>query len=215
MNVCRNDGGFNHNAQALRICELLETSYPEFPGLESDARSAGRPATSERQASADNCETAVDDERADSPLLEVQVVDAADSIAYDAHDADDALGVRPAARWSNCWKCRCGARRASASSGGRRSLNDRQLRRAIVHEVIDWQVSDVIEQSLRALAEQRVESVADVRQSPPIILPSAELAEKKVNLERFLFDKVYRHPGVLAQAPHGSAGACEKRLTCW
>ena len=38
-----------------------------------------------------------------------------------------------------------------------------------------------------------------MRKSPPIILPSPELAEKKVNLERFLFDKVYRHPGVLEQ----------------
>src|SRR6187397_1198917 len=29
----RDDGGFNHNKQALRIFELLETSYREFPGL--------------------------------------------------------------------------------------------------------------------------------------------------------------------------------------
>src|SRR6476660_4716283 len=29
----RDDGGFNHNEQALRICELLETRYPNFPGL--------------------------------------------------------------------------------------------------------------------------------------------------------------------------------------
>src|SRR6187397_2241037 len=34
LNDClRGEGGFNHNAQALRICELLETSYREFPGL--------------------------------------------------------------------------------------------------------------------------------------------------------------------------------------
>src|ERR1700748_3066436 len=29
----RNEGGFNHNAQGLRVCELLETSYREYPGL--------------------------------------------------------------------------------------------------------------------------------------------------------------------------------------
>src|SRR4051812_21474175 len=34
LNEClRNDDGFNHNAQGLRVCELLETSYREFPGL--------------------------------------------------------------------------------------------------------------------------------------------------------------------------------------
>ena len=34
LNEClRGSGGFNHNAQGLRICELLETSYREYPGL--------------------------------------------------------------------------------------------------------------------------------------------------------------------------------------
>jgi dGTPase len=79
------------------------------------------------------------------------------------------------------------------------SLSERRMLRAIVHEVIDWQVSDVIENSARTLAEQRIESVQDVRLAPLIIATSPELAEKKANLERFLFDKVYRHPGVLAK----------------
>ena len=90
LNECLQDeGGFNHNAQALRICELLETSYREFPGLEFDARSFGRTQQrrSEKRTARHNEATL----RIDSPLLEVQVVDAADSIAYDAHDADDAL----------------------------------------------------------------------------------------------------------------------------
>src|SRR4026208_800085 len=29
----QNEGGFNHNAQALRIFEILESAYPDFPGL--------------------------------------------------------------------------------------------------------------------------------------------------------------------------------------
>jgi dGTPase len=33
----------------------------------------------------------------------------------------------------------------------------------------------------------------------PLILPSTELLEKKMNLEKFLFDKVYRHPRVLTE----------------
>ncbi len=78
-------------------------------------------------------------------------------------------------------------------------LDDRQLRRAIVHEVIDWQVNDVIEYAAHVLAERHVGCVLDVRKSPLIIGPSAELAEKKGILERFLFDRVYRHPRVLSQ----------------
>ena len=73
--------------------------------------------------------------------------------------------TRSARRWSNLlelplWREARRARRAIHAK-----LDDRQLRRAIVHEVIDWQVSDVIERSQRALAERRIESVADVRKA--------------------------------------------------
>ena len=68
-----------------------------------------------------------------------------------------------------------------------------------MHEVIDWQVSDAIERPVRMIAETHVGGVPDVRTAPVMIGPSAELAEKKANLERFLFDKVYRHPAVLAK----------------
>src|SRR3954451_23430857 len=88
LNEClQKEGGFNHNAQALRICELLESGYPEFPGLnlslevlEGQEHRATKSAGSEHNSG-----------QTQSPLLEVQVVDAADSITYDAHDADDSL----------------------------------------------------------------------------------------------------------------------------
>src|SRR4051812_46054655 len=91
LNEClRNDGGFNHNAQGLRVCELLETSYREFPGLNLTQEVLdGQRQRSEKDPS-NNANGSLR-EPAFSPLLEVQVVDAADSIAYDAHDADDAL----------------------------------------------------------------------------------------------------------------------------
>jgi dGTPase len=76
-------------------------------------------------------------------------------------------------------------------------LNDRQLRRAIVHEVIDWQVSDILDHAQRELTERKTANVHDVRRMPAIIQPSSELAEKKTGLESFLFDTVYRHPDVL------------------
>ena len=39
--------------------------------------------------------------------------------------------------------------------------------------------------------------------------PSAELAEKKSGLERFLFDHVYRHPGILAKRTEAQAALRE------
>ncbi len=198
LNECLHDvGGFNHNAQALRICELLETSYREFPGLNLtiEVLDGQRRRTEKHRLAATSTS---DNTPTGSPLLEVQVVDAADSIAYDAHDADDALelGLLKLEQLPEVplW------REASERVIGRKaSLNERQLLRAIVHEVIDWQVSDILENAARVLSERHIASVQDVRRAPLLIAPSAELGQKKANLERFLFDNVYRHPELLAK----------------
>jgi dGTPase len=198
LNDCLRDyGGFNHNAQAIRICELLETSYREFPGLNLTREVLdGQQRRTEKQWQ----ERPADGEppHFDSPLLEVQVVDAADSIAYDAHDADDALelGLLEVEQLLQVplW------REARERVVGRTSaLTERQLLRAIVHEVIDWQVNDIIEDSTRIVRSRAIGTIQDVQGSPLIIVPSADLARKKANLERFLFDNVYRHPRLLAK----------------
>src|SRR5690242_4354881 len=86
----RDHGGFEHNRHGLRIVELLEYRYPAFPGLnlswevlEAMAQHSGRRDAPEVAAYL----------TAGRPLLEAQVVDAADSLAYDAHDVDDAFGA--------------------------------------------------------------------------------------------------------------------------
>ena len=81
------EGGFSHNAQALRIMELLENRYPDFPGLNLSREVLG--------AQMSRCDKANEHGR----LLEAQVVDAADSIAYDTHDADDAIPRQRMAAW--------------------------------------------------------------------------------------------------------------------
>ena len=187
----RDHGGFNHNAQALRVVELLENRYPEYPGL-----NLSREVLDGQARRIDKRAGEV------SPLLEVQVVDAADSIAYDSHDADDALELRllslPQLLEVPLWRDAAGRVQKRYAS-----LDDRQLRRAIVHEVINWQVDDIRETVDRELAERGVASVADVRRAPILAAPSTSLAELKSGLERFLFREVYRHEAV--QGPRESA----------
>jgi dGTPase len=198
LNECLKDcGGFNHNAQGLRICELLENSYRETPGLNlSQEVLEGQQVRAVKHRTPSATRGGGDVKR--SPLLEVQVVDVADSIAYDAHDADDALeiGLLQAGDLLRVPLWREACERVERLSP---ELSDRQRRRAIVHETIDWQVGDVIENTTCLLAENDVNSVGDVRRSLPIVLPSKALLEKKTNLEQFLFDNVYRHPRVLAE----------------
>ena len=178
-------GGFSHNRHALRIVEELEQRYPEFPGLNLSLE------VLEGQA-----------ERADkhagppSPLVEVQVVEAADSVAYDTHDADDALHLKLLSLDEllevPLW------RRAERRVRVRyQALERDELKRAVLHELIDWQVSDLLERASRKLAEPQFTGVAAVRAAAHVLEASPELAEQKRELERFLHEHVYRHPTIL------------------
>jgi dGTPase len=187
LNEClRDEGGFSHNRQALRIFELLENRYPEFPGLNLSLEVLeGQQARADKRAAAS------------SPLLEVQVVDAADSVAYDAHDADDALQLGlvtleeliEVPLWSEAAQ---NVRRKFAE------LNAEELRRAIVHQLIDSLVSDLLTATSARLGRAAPANVDAVRGSPVFVAPSSGVAERKAELERFLYAKVYRHPAVLA-----------------
>jgi dGTPase len=179
------DGGFNHNAQALRIFEELETRYHEFPGLNLSVE------VLEGQFNRANKGAGL------AALLEVQVVDAADSIAYDTHDADDALesGLLALEELLELPLWREAAARVRRRAA---ALTRDELRRAVLHELIDWQVSDLLEGTLQRLTEREIDTVADVRAAGPLIYPDADLAEKKAELERFLHQRVYRHPLVMS-----------------
>lgn len=180
-------GGFNHNQHGLRIVTELEQRYREFPGLNltievlegQSARATKATPGTER------------------PLLEAQVVDAADSVAYDTHDVDDALEHRlltmAELRELSLW--READRRVRLRY---QDLDGSQLRRAILHELIDWQVGDLLAQAQSRLAEWRIDSVEAVRRAPLIIEPSTDLAAQKIELEKFLAERVYRHPQLLS-----------------
>jgi dGTPase len=204
----RGEGGFDHNAQALRIVELVESRYPEFPGLNlSREVLAGQRHRAEKKhgaggkglgagiysLAAGSLSSALH-----SPLLEFQVTDAADSIAYDAHDADDALelGLVQLDELLEVPLWREAGRRVAERFT---ELSDRQRRRAIVHALINWRVSDLLEVAGRRLTDQAVASVADVRRAGTLVEASPELADLKQGLQQFLIERVYRHPDVLAK----------------
>lgn len=184
----RDHGGFSHNQFALVIVEELEHRFTGRPGLNLSAELlAGQ------DVRAHKAEAAV----GVAPMLEVQIVDAADSMAYDAHDVDDAvqmglLGIDELSRLRI-------VRRALEQVRDRYgSLPPARLRQALVHELIDLQISDFLHASLERLvpcAAMRSEelSVAGVR-----LIHSPTIAEERRELERFLFERVYRHPRLLA-----------------
>src|SRR3989338_1791543 len=82
--IMKGHGGFEHNLQSLRIVEVLEESYPEFPGLNLSFEVLdGMKKHGEAKAGARKRKFPV--------YLEAQLADIADEIAYDSHDVEDAL----------------------------------------------------------------------------------------------------------------------------
>lgn len=180
LHVClEKHGGFSHNQFALVLAEQLETRYTVYPGLNlSREVLAGQDfrVTHEGQ----------------TPILEVQVVDLADSLAYNAHDVDDALMlgliqfrqlegldlVRRALDW--------GANKTQPKS-------ESALRQNLVHSLIDVQVADLLESSFETLGSvQQLDSISLCQLETELTL-SPVVASEREQLARFLFENVYRH----------------------
>ncbi|MFM8434648.1 MAG: dGTP triphosphohydrolase, partial [Planctomycetia bacterium] len=187
------DGGFNHNAQALRIMELLEHRSARFAGLNLSREVLDAQATRKR------------DGKAPAPLLETQAVDAADSIAYDTHDADDAieLGLVTLEELLELPLVAEAAARVHDRLG---ALTGHELRRAVLHELVDLQVADLVAESRVKIDQFGIDSVARVRavfdgvegqRGVRVVSHSPAVAAVKKQLEIFLFQRVYRSERVM------------------
>jgi dGTPase len=201
---CGDERGFEHNAHGLRVVDLLEKRYAQFEGLNlsyevregfafhcttydnpsvpSAGGSTPRPKDPEMAAEFDH-----------SPSLEVQVVSAADEIAYDNHDLDDGLEsglIDPAdLEGLELWQ-----RAAEALDAGGAKLTGRMRRAAIVRYLINLEVEDLLAESSRRIAEMKLDSAEAVRAAPESAVTfSRELAPAKQAVEDFLMARLYRH----------------------
>jgi dGTPase len=130
------------------------------------------------------------------PLLEAQVVDASDSVAYDAHDTDDAvkLGLVSLDQLAEIPLIAETLGRVRNRFTG---ISAAMTRKTLVHELIDFQVGDVLRHSFHQLSCSGLRHAREARQRERLIGPSPALLAKKVELEKFLHENVYRHPFLL------------------
>jgi len=192
--LLRGEGGFNHNAQALRIMEFLERRYAEFPGLNLSREVLDAQATRKKDGSTP------------APLLETQVVDAADSIAYDTHDADDAVELK-LVTMEELVELPLVAEAAARVADRFGRLEGTELRHTVLHELVDMQVAELIGMSRALIDTLQIDSVAAVKEAwrgpdgrpgRRLVSHAPAVASGKRQLETFLFERVYRCPRVLA-----------------
>ena len=183
-------GGFDHNRQSLRVVELLETPYPNFPGLNLTFE------VREGLRKHENAFKMPDGETYNCTSLEAQVADLADEITYYTHDLDDAVDfeiLNPAQLEQNeVWRKSHRAVLARYTGG-----QDPELHKLIIRDIIDNEVHDLVATSAKSIGESGVQSADDVRRQPaPLVRYSDELAEANRALRKFLYQNVYYHPRV-------------------
>lgn len=181
LELCLKDhGGFSHNRFALTIACELENPYPDYPGLNL---------TREVLAGQDH---RANKGSAIVQSLEVQLVDAADSMTYDSHDTDDAVKLG-FVTLDDLAEVTLTGRLLREIRSSFTSADERAIRRRLAHDLIDWQVTDLLTTTTSRLEETRFGSSEQARASGFELTTSETLRREKAELEKFLYARVYRH----------------------
>jgi dGTPase len=187
--LMRDHGGFEHNRQTLRILEVLEERYSDFPGL--NLTWEVREGMIKHQPESDG-KAPEEYAPGEAPTLEAQIIDFIDEIAYNNHDIDDGLSSRMIeVEQLRAVRLFREAHDATLARGvhGRRIVRHETIRR-----IIDRCVRDLIDTTLGALTSARVSSTGDVRTfGRRLVAYGPEMAEMVKELKAFLLVNMYRH----------------------
>ena len=179
------EGGFSHNQFGLTIVQEIEIRFHEFPGLNLTHESLmGQLCRVDKK------------HKGKKPLLEVQLVDAADSTTYDAHDTDDAIKlglvtIDEMSHLSLIAECLDYVKKNYSA------LNPGLLRKALVHRLIERQVTSLLVHCASELRRHDFQSVQEALDSDFVIGHATELGAQKKELETYLYERVYRHPDLV------------------
>lgn len=208
-----NYGGFDHNAQSLRIVTMLERRYAQFDGLnlawetvEGLVKHNG-PLVGPYSGEVSNGEVVHgsikefnaiwDLDLARHSSLEAQCAAIADDIAYNAHDLDDGLraGLFTLGDLTNVPLV---SEHLDAVNNLYPVLDDNRIIHEIIRRQITVMVEDAIDTTLQNLGRVKPKSCEDIRNCGETIVafsPSMKNHEKAI--KAFLFENMYRAPSVV------------------
>lgn len=191
------NGGFEHNSQSLRVVDLLEARYPEFPGLNLTYET--RCGIIRHSTVYDKAPSHVMEEflSLPQPPLEAQIVNLADETAYNCHDIEDGLrsgyfdeqDLSELDIWNEV-TCRLRDRYPDLDRGTFRYQCTRLL--------IDMLIRDLIaatEERLSAVGFRTPEEI--VWNETPVVTFSPRMRQWKEDLNRFLHSRFYTHHKIL------------------
>ncbi|WP_299358277.1 deoxyguanosinetriphosphate triphosphohydrolase [uncultured Paracoccus sp.] len=208
-------GGFDHNAQALRIVTRLERHYANFDGLNLTWESlegiakhngpvVGKGAAGEAVAdplpyALAEVNAAWDLELDGNASPEAQVAAVADDIAYNHHDLHDGLraGLFTEAELAGLPVLGDAFAEVDRLYPG---LGPMRRRHEALRRVFGLMVEDVIAVARQRIAALQPGSAADIRgMDGPIIRFSKPLFQNLRAIKSFLFVRMYRAPSVMEE----------------
>jgi len=197
-------GGFDHNAQTLRILTRLEQRYAEFDGLNLTWETLEGVVKHNGPLAGDNANGPIpegiseynaqhDLELASWPSAEAQVAALSDDIAYNNHDIDD--GLRAGLfNIEDLSAIPLVGPTFKAVERHYPALERSRLIHESIRRLIDQMVNDLLAETRRRLDEAKPKSAADVRAwGGAVVAFSAEMRENDRALRGFLFERMYRH----------------------
>jgi dGTPase len=211
----RAHGGFDHNAQALRVVTALEHRYPAFDGLNLTWESLegivkhNGPLTERGGAAAgpyregglpvgiSDFNRTFDLELWSYASLEAQAAALADDIAYDAHDIDD--GLRAGLFAVDDLKAMPLTEAIIAGIDRRYpGLDDARRGAELVRELISRLIGAVMSETGKRLAQAKPQSAHDVRgHHQPLVAFPPGVAQEEAGIKAFLKIRMYRHARVM------------------
>jgi dGTPase len=216
LDAClRAHGGFDHNAQTLRVVTSLEHRYPKFDGLNltweslegivkhngpltaRDGSPVGRYREHGVPVGIAEFVASYDLELWSFASLEAQVAAIADDIAYDAHDIDDGLRAGLFAI-DDLKEIPLAARIIAEIDADYPTLDESRRGAELVRELISHFIGAVVLEAHRRLELTRPASAADVRnQDEALIVFPEETREAEAAIKQFLKLRMYRHERVM------------------
>ncbi|MCK5125049.1 MAG: deoxyguanosinetriphosphate triphosphohydrolase [candidate division Zixibacteria bacterium] len=189
--LMKQHGGFNHNHQSLRVVDFLEKRYPGHYGLNLTYEL--REAIIKHESTHD---LSVPDEfyPEEKPLLEGQIVNLADDIAYGGHDVDDGLS----SGFLNLDLIRETDFLSEIIAKAEQSLTEKtddMIRFAFVRSLVNMQTVDLIAEINLRLEANSIKTIEDVRRATERIVSFSEEQNQFNNkLKTFLRKHMYFHP---------------------
>ena len=201
--LMQGNGGFEHNKQSLRIVQILEKRYPEFPGINLCKVTL----SGIMKHGGDYAKSELNELRlTEGPSLESLLTDLSDEIAYTCHDIEDGLEMEYISVESlmqvSLWK-----EMYTIMKNKYKEASMDLLTRSTIRGILNLLVTDLTTTIEMNLQKNKIETSSDLKkiwsEGIRIVGYSEEVFHQVRVLKKYLLDDLYHHERVIQMSKRG------------